>query len=40
MNELLFSMSNIIAAACTAAIVILTILVFVIVEKIKDKIKK
>ena len=40
MNELLFSMNNIIAAICTVVIVILTILVFVIVEKIKDKIKK
>lgn len=40
MNELLFPMSNIIAGVCTGAIVILTILVFVIVEKIKDKIKK
>ena len=40
MNKLLFPMSNIIAAACTVVIVILTILVFVIVEKIKNKIKK
>ena len=40
MNELLFPMNNIIAGVCTVVIVILTILVFVIVEKIKDKIKK
>lgn len=40
MNELLFPMNNIIAGVCTGAIVILTILVFVVVEKIKDKIKK
>ena len=34
MNELLFPMNNIIAGVCTVVIVILTILVFVIVEKL------